>query len=153
KNKRSVIGQARVARAWAYRLLIYAFGPVPLSTEEITGETYSNAWDRNSIEEIKAQMEEDLSIGVEYLEFFGQNQTHLSGAAARHYLGELYLSLGEFQKAVDVLAPLCNSGDYSLVNSRFGRTANQADGNLIIDMFRTPYRKDGNTESIFIFAN
>lgn len=153
KNKRSVIGQARVARAWAYRLLIYAFGPVPLSTEEITGETYSNAWDRNSIEEIKAQMEEDLSIGVEYLEFFGQNQTHLSGAAARHYLGELYLSLGEFQKAVDVLAPLCNSGDYSLMNSRFGRTANQADGNLIIDMFRTPYRKDGNTESIFIFAN
>ena len=153
KNKRSVIGQARVARAWAYRLLIYAFGPVPLSTEEITGETYSNAWDRNSIEEIKAQMEEDLSIGVEYLEFFGQNQTRLSGAAARHYLGELYLSLGEFQKAVDILAPLCNSNEYSLVNSRFGRTSNNSDGNLIIDMFRSPYRKDGNSESIFIFAN
>lgn len=153
KNRRSVIGQARVGRAWAYRLLIYAFGPVPLSTEEITGETYSNEWDRNSIEEIKAQMEQDLLTGVEYLEFFGQNQTHLSGAAARHYLGELYLSMGEFQKAVDILAPLCNSSEYNLVNSRFGRTANQTDGNLIIDMFRTPYREGGNTESIFVFAN
>lgn len=153
KNKKNVIGQARVARAWAYRLLIYAFGPVPLSTEEITGETYSNAWDRNSIEEIKAQMKKDLSIGVEYLDFYGQDQTHLSGAAARHYLGELYLSLGEFQKAVDVLDPLCNSNEYSLVTSRFGRTANNDDGNLFIDMLRSPYRKDGNTESIFVFAN
>lgn len=153
KNKRSVIGQARVARAWAYRLLIYAFGPVPLSTEEITGQTYSNAWDRSSIEEVKAQMEEDLSIGVEYLELVGESQILLNGATARHYLGELYLSLGEFQNAIDVLAPLCNSNEYRLVISRFGRTANQSDGNLLIDMFRTPYRKDGNTESIFIFAN
>src|SRR5690554_4396112 len=153
RNKQEILGQARVARAWAYRLLIYAFGPVPLSTEEITGETYSNAWDRNSIEEIKAQMEEDLTLGVEYLELYGENQTHFSGAAARHYLGELYLSMGEFQKAVDVLAPIANSTDYSLVNSRYGRTANNEDGNYFIDMFRSPYRKDGNTESIFIFAN
>ncbi len=153
KNKRSVIGQARVARAWAYRLLIYAFGPVPLSTDEITGQTYSNAWDRTHIEKIKTQMEEDLILGVEYLDLFGENQTHLSGAAARHYLGELYLSLGKFQEAINTLAPLCNSDEYKLIQARFGRTANQSDGNMLIDMFRTPYRKDGNTESIFIFAN
>ena len=153
KNKRSVIGQARVARAWAYRLLIYAFGPVPLSTDEITGQTYSNAWDRTPIEKIKTQMEEDLILGVEYLDLFGENQTHLSGAAARHYLGELYLSLGKFQEAINTLAPLCNSDEYKLIQARFGRTANQSDGNMLIDMFRTPYRKDGNTESIFIFAN
>lgn len=152
-NKKSVIGQARVARAWAYRLLIYAFGPVPLSVEEITGETYSNAWERNSIEDIKAQMKEDLLIGVENLDLFDPDQTHFSGAAARHYLGEVYLSLGEFQKAADVLAPLCTSNEYSLIESRFGRTSNNKDGNYFIDMFRSPYRKDGNTESIFIFAN
>jgi starch-binding outer membrane protein, SusD/RagB family len=152
-NKRSVIGQARVARAWAYRLLIYAFGPVPLNTNEITGKTYSNAWDRTSIDEIKAQMEEDLSIAVEYLDFFVNDQTRIGGAAARHYLGELYLSMGKFQKAVDVLAPLCNSNEYNLVKTRFGRTSNSSDGNFFIDMFRSPYRKNGNTESIFIFAN
>ncbi|MEM8894344.1 MAG: RagB/SusD family nutrient uptake outer membrane protein, partial [Bacteroidota bacterium] len=59
-NKNTIISEARVARSWAYRLLIYAFGPVPLSVEEVTGANFTNAWSRNSIEEIKAQMQEDL---------------------------------------------------------------------------------------------
>src|SRR5690554_2926392 len=67
QNRRAIISQARVARAWAYRLLIYAFGPVPLSTEEITGATYHNAWTRNPVEDIKAQMVEDLKYAVENL--------------------------------------------------------------------------------------
>lgn len=153
KNKELILGQAHVARAWAYRLLIYAFGPVPLSTEEITGENYSNAWDRTSIDEIKQQMKKDLLIGLDYLEFLGDTQIQFNGAATRHYLGELYLSLGEFQNAVDILQALCTSGEYKLINNRFGRTSDNIDGNHFIDMFRSPYRIDGNTESIFVFAN
>jgi len=153
QNKDNIIGEALVARAWAYRLLIYAFGPVPLSVEEITGENYSNAWERNSIEEIKAQMEKDLVEAVERLDFVGESQLQFNGAAARHYLGELYLSQGEFQKAIDVLDTLCNSSEYSLVNSRFGYTANNEDGNYFMDMFRSHYSSEGNTESIFVFSN
>ncbi len=153
KKRKIIIGEARAARAWAYRLLIYAFGPVPLSAAEITGSNYSNAWERDPIGVIKAQMKEDLLIAVENLDMIGETQIYINQAFARHYLGELYLSLGEFDKAIEVLKPLCESKDYSLVNSRFGRTAEREDGNYFMDMFRNPYRKDGNTESIFVFAN
>ncbi|NOU61307.1 RagB/SusD family nutrient uptake outer membrane protein [Marinifilum caeruleilacunae] len=152
-NKNAVVSQARVARAWAYRLLIYAFGPVPLNVNEITGSNYSNAWERNSVEEIKAQMQEDLEFAVANLPLKGDDMTHINGAVARHYLGELYLSLGEFQKASDVLQPLCESSEYSLITNRFGSTANEEDGNYFMDIFNNPYASSGNTETFFVFAN
>jgi hypothetical protein len=152
-NKNMIISRALVVRAWAYRLLIYAFGPVPLSAEEITGATYSNAWERNSIEEIKAQMKEDLEFAAENLSLSYSDNSKINGAVARHYLGELYLSLGEFQNAVDVLKPLCESGDYILVQSRFGRLASDADGNHFLDVIRSPYTYQGNTETMFTFSN
>jgi len=152
-NKNMMISRALVVRAWAYRLLIYAFGPVPLSTEEITGATYSNGWERNSIEEIKAQMKEDLEFAAENLSLSYAVNTQINGAVARHYLGELYLSLGEFQNAVNILKPLCEGGDYSLVQSRFGRFASNADGNHFMDVIKNPYTSQGNTETLFTLAN
>lgn len=152
-NRKLILGQARVARAWAYRLLIYAFGPVPLSTEEITGATYSNAWERVDIATIKNQMVEDLQYGVENLPLLTSDVSRINGSAARHYLGEIYLSMGEFQKAIEVLKPLVESEGYELVHERMGRTANNPDGNYFMDMIRNPYHADGNTETIFVLAN
>lgn len=151
-NKKAIISEARVARAWAYRLLIYAFGPVPLNTDEITGTTYSNAWERNSIEQIKVQMEEDLLYASENLPIDRNNVTRVSGAVARHYLGELYLSMGKFQQAIDVLKPLVESSAYQLVKSRLGRTADNPDGNYFTDMVRNPFDQ-ANSEVIFVLAN
>lgn len=151
--KNEITGQARVARAWAYRLLIYAFGPVPLSVEEVNGANYSNAWSRNSIEEIKAQMKLDLEFAVEHLPLRGNDMTRINGAVARHFLGELNLSLGSFQEALDVLQPLCESGTYSLVQARFGSTAGNNDGNHFMDVVRNPYASSGNTETFFVFPN
>jgi len=153
KNKETVIAEARVARSWAYRLLIYAFGPVPLNVEEINGSNYSNAWSRNSIEEIKEAMLEDLIFAVDKLPLKGEDMTRINGAVARHLLGELYLSLGEFQMALDILKPLCESEEYSLVTKRFGRTASFKDGNYFMDMIRNPYASDGNSEIFMVFAN
>lgn len=152
-NKNNILGQAYTARAWAYRLLMYAFGPVPLNTKVINGGNYSNAWERAPIEDIKIQMEADLKKGVELLDLSGDDQCRINGAFARHFLGELYLSMGNFKEAESTLRPLCESSYYSLVKQRFGRKKDNPDGNYFIDMFRNPYRKDGNTESIFIFAN
>lgn len=153
QNRRAIISQARVARAWAYRLLIYAFGPVPLSTEEITGATYHNAWTRNPVEDIKAQMVEDLKYAVENLPLLSNDVSRINGSVARHYLGETYLSLGNFQGAIDVLKPLVESEGYSLVTSRIGRTADNPDGNYFMDMIRNPYHHSGNTETVFVLAN
>lgn len=152
-NRKSIIAQARIARAWAYRLLIYAFGPVPLSTEEITGATYSNAWERTPVAEIKSQMVNDLIYGAENLPLHTSDMSRINGSVARHYLGETYLSLGEFQKALEVLKPLVESSGYSLVNTRIGRTADNPDGNYFMDMIKNPYHSSGNTETIFVLAN
>ncbi|MCX6327845.1 MAG: RagB/SusD family nutrient uptake outer membrane protein [Bacteroidia bacterium] len=152
-NKKTIISEAKFARAWAYRLLIYAFGPVPLSIEEIDGSNYSNAWKRNSIDEIKSQMEKDLSYAVENLPIKTDDITRVNGAVASHFLGELYLSTGEFQQAIDVLKPVVESGTYQLVKSRFGKYVGNADKNLIIDIIRNPYPSNGNTESLFVMAN
>ncbi|MEM8565945.1 MAG: RagB/SusD family nutrient uptake outer membrane protein [Bacteroidota bacterium] len=154
-NKNLILAEARVARAWAYRLLIYAFGPVPLNAQEITGDTWTNAWSRNSIEEIKELMREDLEFAENILPLrrVDGDDTRISGAVARHYLGELYLSLGEFENAVNTLEVLCESGEYQLIQNRFGRLANDPDGNHFIDIFRNPYSSSGNTETFFVFAN
>ncbi len=152
-NKNNVISQARVARSWAYRLLIYAFGPVPLSVNEINGTNYSNSWSRNSIDEIKSQMKTDLKFAVDNLPLRGEDMTRINGAVARHFLGELYLSLGEFENALDVLKELCESEQYSLVQSRFGATASNNDGNHYMDIIRNPYASMGNTETFFVLAN
>lgn len=154
-NKNTIIAEARVARAWAYRLLIYAFGPVPLSVDEVTGANFTNAWSRNPIEEIKMQMQEDLEFATvgNRLPLAGGDDTRINRAVAIHYLGELYLSMGEFQMAVDVLRTLCESDQYTLVQSRFGRVANNPDGNYFMDMIRNPYSSSGNTETFFVMAN
>jgi tetratricopeptide (TPR) repeat protein len=152
-NKNAIIAQASIARAWSYRLLIYSFGPVPLSTEEVTGATYHNAWERNSMEDIKTQMVTDLTFAVQNLPIRSGNNETFNSAVARHYLGELYLSMGQFQEAVDILQPLCESGEYGLVTGRFGRTSGNADGNLFTDIIRNPFPGQGNSETLFVFAN
>lgn len=71
---------------------------------------------------------------------------------ARHYLGELYLAEGNAEKAVSVLKPLVESGEYSLINQRFGSNASN-DGCPFIDVFYTPMYADGNTEVLLAFIN
>ena len=92
-HKNKIIAQARFFRAWAYRHLTYSFGAVPLSTEEITGMNYRNDWERNSVESIREVMEQDFVFAMNNLPLREESNSKISGAMARHYLGELYLSL------------------------------------------------------------
>lgn len=151
-NKNKILAQARFFRAWAYRHLTYSFGPVPLSVEEITGLNYRNDWERNSVAEIRDVMEQDLLFAVENLPLREDNNSRVSGAMARHYLGELYLAMDKPEEAEKMLKPLVESNEYSLITSRFGLNAGNP-GCPFIDMFRTPMYADGNTEVLFAFVN
>ncbi len=152
KNKATTIAQARLVRAWAYRHLTYTFGDVPLTTEEITGSNYKTDWERNSVAEIREVMVEDLTFAMNTLPLRTTNNTTLSGAIARHYLGELYLAMGNPGQAKTVLQPLVESSEYSLMTSRFGKTAS-APGNAFMDVFRSPLYSDGNREVLWAFLN
>ena len=89
-HKNKIIAQARFFRAWAYRHLTYSFGAVPLSPEEITGMNYRNDWERNSVESIREVMEQDFAFAMNNLPLREESNSKISGAMARHYLGELY---------------------------------------------------------------
>ena len=70
----------------------YSFGAVPLSTQEITGLNYRDDWDRASLSSIREVMAEDFQFAVDNLPLRTSNNSKVSGAVARHYLGELYLA-------------------------------------------------------------
>lgn len=151
-NKNEVLAEARFFRAWSYRHLTLTFGAVPLSTEEITGLNYRNDWERNSVEEIREVMEQDLAFAVKHLPMRASSNSKVSQALARHYLGELYLAEGKPAEAVETLRPLCEGNEYALITTRFGANANNP-GCPFIDCFRTPMYADGNTEVLLAFVN
>ncbi|MCQ2147042.1 MAG: RagB/SusD family nutrient uptake outer membrane protein [Bacteroidales bacterium] len=152
-NKATVVAEAKLYRAWAYRHLTLSFGDVPLSTEEITGSNYRVDWERNSVAEIRALMEADLKYAVENLPMRqAGNNTKPNQAVARHYLGELYLAMSKPQEAKAVLQPLVEGNDYALMTSRFGSNANNP-GNAFMDVFRSPLYSEGNKEVLWAFLN
>ncbi len=151
-HKNEIVAEARFVRAWAYRHLTYTYGDVPLSVDEITGMNYRTDWERNSVSEVRVQMEEDFKFAMNNLPVRRDNNSKISGAMAAHYLGELYLAESKSDKAVEVLKPVCEGTDYSLMTERFGKNA-QNDGCAFIDVFRSPMYADGNREVIFAFLN
>ena len=151
-NKEATIARARFTRAWAYRHLTYSFGAVPLSTSEINGLTYRTDWDRTPVAEIRKVMEADLQYAVDKLPLRATNNTSVSGAVARHYLGELYLAMDNPTKAEEILRPLVTGTEYSLMTTRFGSNASQP-GCAFIDLFRSPLYSSGNKEVLLAFLN
>lgn len=151
-NKNTIIANVRLIRAWAYRHLTYAFGAVPLSIEEVNGSNYRSDWERTPVSEIRKVMEEDWLFAVQHLPLRTPNNTTPSAAVARHYLGELYLAEGRPLDAKNILQPLVEGNEYSLMTSRFGVKASQP-GNVFMDIFRTPRFSNGNLEVLWTFVN
>ncbi|PNW26471.1 RagB/SusD family nutrient uptake outer membrane protein [Formosa algae] len=150
-NKNKIIGQARLMRAWAYRDLRYGWGAVPLSLEEIDGLTYRDDWERNSIDEINAQMEIDLTFARDNLEM-KEDTGEVNSAIASTMLAELYLDMGENENAETEALRVINSSEYQLMTSRFGVDAAN-DGTVFTDLFLNPMPEDGNTEVLWVLNN
>lgn len=151
-SKEKIVAQARFFRAWAYRHLTYSFGAVPLVTTEINGLNYRKDWERTPVSEIRKVMEDDWLYTVDKLPLRAATNTIISGAMARHYLGELYLAEDRAQDAINILKPLVEGSDYQLITHRFGSNATNV-GNPFIDVFRSPLFRDGNLEVLYAFLN
>lgn len=151
-SKEEIIATARFFRAWAYRHLTYSFGAVPLATEEINGLNYHLDWDRNSVADIRKVMVQDLQYAVDKLPLKASSNTQISGALARHYLGELYLAMDQPQDAKNIMQPLVEGTSFQLMTNRFGTNAANV-GSPFIDVFRSPLSKQGNLEVLYAFLN
>ncbi|MEQ9290183.1 MAG: RagB/SusD family nutrient uptake outer membrane protein [Cyclobacteriaceae bacterium] len=148
-----VIGEARTIRAWAYRHLTFLFGDVPLVIEESTGENIRLDWERTALPTVREQMKKDLEFGAQYLPEDHINDGKIVRAVAQHYLTELLIMEGDFQKAIEV-ALLAINGPKQLVTARYG-VASGNPGTPYTDMFISGNSNpsEGNTEALWVFQN
>lgn len=146
--------EAMFFRAFLYRYLAITYGGVPLVLEEIT--VPKRDFVRATQAEVYAQCIEDLEFAAANLpdvtELVGLNREGgLTKAAANHLLTELYIIVGEYDKAVASASAVINNSNYALMTGRFGSRMDEP-GDVYWDLFRreNQNRSSGNTESIWV---
>lgn len=140
EDRNSILAEGYFHRAYWYYRLVHQFGDVPLILEEVTEprlDFYSY-----TRESILKQMMEDMEYAVQWLP-----QDVLPGqinrAAGYHLLTKIYLSLREFDKAIDASSWVINDSGHSLMTSRFGAYAN----NPVYDVMWDLHQKENKSEN------
>src|SRR5690554_2163155 len=90
ENKNYVLAEARAIRAWSYRHLTYLWGDVPLSLAESSGSSIKTDWERTPVNEVRAQILEDLLFAEQYIPV-EPVPGRMSKGAVQHLLAEMYL--------------------------------------------------------------
>ncbi len=135
EQKTEIEAQARFFRALSYRTLVYLFGGVPLTLEEIT--TPKVDFVRASKEEVLAQIIIDLNFAADNLPGITDVQDgKLNNLAAQHLLSEVYLAAGEYQNAVNAASIVIDDPATALMQNRFGSRATETPGDVYWDLFR-----------------
>ena len=144
--------EARFFRGFAYRHLVYLFGGVPLITEQIT--TPKTDFVRATREQVLNQIIDDLKFASENLPDINSvaQDGRISNLVAFHYLAETYLTVKEFDKAIDALTIVINAPNTDLMKERFGTRISREPGDVYWDLFQrgNQNRKSGNTEALWV---
>lgn len=140
EDRNSILAEGYFHRAYWYYRLVHQFGDVPLILEEVTEprlDFYSY-----TRESILKQMMKDMEYAVQWLP-----QDVLPGqinrAAGYHLLTKIYLSLREFDKAIEASSWVINNSGHSLMTSRFGAYAN----NPVYDVMWDLHQKENKSEN------
>lgn len=134
ENKaKQVKGEMKFLRALMYFNLVRIFGDVPLVTKETTDTNEYFGQGRTPKSEVYIQIVKDLSDAINELPVKQSSKSSASQSAAQALLGKVYLTLGEYAKANEMLLAVESAG-YSLLS----------DPNAIFDV-----NNEGNEEVIF----
>lgn len=147
-DRNAILGEGYFHRAYWYYLLTHQWGDVPLILEEITGPKLDFV--SSARKTVLTQMKTDMEFAVQWLP-----ATALPGAvnraAGEHLLTKIYLSLGEFQKAVESSSRCINDYGLKLMDTRFGVNAGRADLDVFNDLFKEEnISASENKEAIFV---
>lgn len=153
-EKKQIVGEAKLIRAWAYRHLTFLYGDVPLNLTESKGSTIRTDWDRNTVAEIRLAMEKDLLDAEAGMADVAIVEGRASKVVAQHYLAELYLTIGDYQKAKDKALQITQNTNYNLITARYGTQA-ALPGTPFTDMFldKNSNRSQGNREALWVIQN
>ena len=124
--KNNLRAEAVFLRAWAFRVITGMFGQVVYS-EHMTQEARYD-YTMNTREEAWQKLAADFEYAEQNLPTTPRLMGTVTKAAAAHYLAEVYLCLGEFQKAEQAASRVIDKtdGNYQLMTTRFGNRADQA---------------------------
>lgn len=158
-NKKSLNGEARFFRAYAYNILATCFGKVPIQREPLTKP--KTDFVRAPLDSVNSLIIEDLLYAAGNLPEPGAfgSRTNANGkptARANKYqamqlLAEVYIRAGKPALAEAQCDAIINSGKFALNNTRFGIKSTQA-GDPFNDMFwyGNQRRYQGNKEAIWV---
>lgn len=158
-NKKSLNGEARFFRAYAYNILATCFGKVPIQREPLTKP--KTDFVRASLDSVNNLIIEDLLYAASNLPEPGAfgSRTNVNGkptARANKYqamqlLAEVYIRAGKPALAEAQCDAIINSGKFALNTSRFGIKSAQP-GDPFNDMFwfGNQRRYQGNKEAIWV---
>jgi starch-binding outer membrane protein, SusD/RagB family len=154
EEKNNIVAEARCIRAWCYRHLTYLWGDVPLTLEESKGDNIRTDWERTPVAEVRKAMEADWLFAEDNLPETASNDSKLIKGIPQHFLAELYLATGEYDKAKTEALKVINNPNYKLVTARYGVNATKP-GSAFTDMFLdgNSKRSQGNTEALWVMQN
>ncbi|MEI6277114.1 MAG: RagB/SusD family nutrient uptake outer membrane protein [Prolixibacteraceae bacterium] len=156
-TKNKISGEAKFYRAFAYNSLVTLFGKVPLITTPVDGP--KTDFTRAQITDLNKLIEDDLVFAKNNLPSVTDVSSNTKGkmysrahkSMASQLLAEAYLRIGKPDLAVAECDAIISSGNFSLVNRRYGSKANNP-GDPFSDMFiyGNQRRSQGNTEAIWV---
>ncbi|RXG11550.1 putative outer membrane starch-binding protein [Leeuwenhoekiella aestuarii] len=154
-DKNEYLAEAHFFRAFAYRILVYMFGDVPLVTEPI--ESPKTDFVRAPKSSILDLITEDLNYAASNLPTRGNEPApgRLTQGAAWHLLADVYLALDDNESAAAAASHVINDYGYKLMTERFGNQYNIfEDENVITDLFALNNQNlSSNTEAIWVIQN
>lgn len=149
-DKNTLKGEALFFRAFGYRILANLFGGVPLILEEIT--TPKRDFVRATREEVYQQAKKDLTESASLLADINRvKDGKISKQAVQHLLGEIQISLGEYDEAITTLSSVIDYPEMALMTERFG-TKKDERGDVCSDLHKTGNQNrstSGNKETLW----
>ena len=151
-ERNAMIAEARFFRGYTYNLLANLYGGVPL---------VDTIYATPKLDYTRATREETLDFARQDLEFASawlpptvdaSMEGRIVKAAADHLLAEVYISLGDYDRAVNSASDVIGSGLYHLMTERFGSQKDMP-GDPYSDLFvdGNQNRSSGNMESIYVW--
>ena len=149
-DKRTFRGEALFFRAYHYRMLAHIYGDVPIITEMLTVQ--KNDFTRSPRAEVYKLCQEDLEEAVRLLDDIDKvDDGRVNKQVAQHILAEVYISQGNYSKAIEAASAVTDHPATGLMTERFG-TTKDAPGDVFYDLFRfgNQNRSKGNTEGLYV---
>lgn len=145
-EKAAIVAEARFFRAWTYNFLAKLYGGVPVVDKVYTED--KRDFVRATRQQVWDFARQDLEYASQWLPVTTAQKGRIVKGAADHLLAEVYISLGQYDKAIASATAVIN-GPYKIMTSRFGNYSTVA-GDVYSDLFKDNNQNlAANTETIW----